>query len=387
MKSPQQLLADLDRRLGKSWAGALTGTEDAPAWPHQFPIGEPSSTELATDFTATMRLVETWRAWEAQHGMPLLYRGRRVSGTPQQLPTHLPVPDLDTAARLCAGQWPARLARARYRAAVLTDRYPHLMAPARTLTAVDKLVDVDFDLLCRAADWFAHHNATGLTPRQVPIAGLHAKWLNTRQDLVRELSGVDDLGLLPDHPARIHFTYLDPAHRAAGGRVHDSATVEDSVRLPYRPDVVIISENKDTAIHFPPVPGGVSVEGVGRGGRTAASFDWITGAPHVIYWGDVDADGLEILDGFRAAGVPAASILMDPATHDAWERYGTNVDKSGKPLGPRPPRPVPHLTEPERLLYEQLTSAGWTRHRRIEQERIPLGVALEHVQRTTRSGQ
>lgn len=94
----------------------------------------------------------------------------------------------------------------------------------------------------------------------------------------------------------------------------------------------------------------------------------------------MDADGLEILDGFRAAGVPAASILMGPADYDAWERFGTNVDKDGKPLGPRPPRPVPHLNEDERTLYQQLVSPGWTRQRRVEQERIPLRVALARVE-------
>ncbi len=93
----------------------------------------------------------------------------------------------------------------------------------------------------------------------------------------------------------------------------------------------------------------------------------------------MDADGLEILDGFRAAGVPAASILMDPDTYEACERFGTHVDQHGKPLGPRPARPVPHLTDAERTLYHQLNAPDWTRHRRIEQERIPLDVALAQL--------
>lgn len=385
MKTPEQLLTDVARRVKNTWAATLTGTAEAPAWPHEFPIGDPTSAELAADFTATVHLVAAWRAWERQSGLRLRYRPRRVSGTDQELPTHVCVPDLDTAAQVCAGEWPDRITTGRQRAAVLARRYPHLAQPERTLAAVEKLSVIDFDLLCRAADWFAGNDAASLTPRltprQVPIAGLHAKWLNTRQALVRELAGVEDLRLLPSHPARIHFTYLDPAYRAAGGRVHDSATVGDPVRLPYQPRIVIVSENKDTAIYFPPLPGAVSVEGVGRGGGTAAAFDWITTAPHAFYWGDMDADGLEILDGFRAAGVPATSLLMDPAAYNAWEGFGTNADKNGKPLGYRPPRPVPHLTEAECTLYRQLSSPNWTRHRRVEQERIPLNVALEQVKR------
>lgn len=379
MKTPEEVVADIERRVKNNWAAILTGTAEVPVWPHALPIGAQTSAALAVDFAAAARLVQTWRAWAAGRGLQLRCTNRRVSGTDQELPTHVLVPDLDTAVRVVGGEWPDRIARGRQRAAVLAARYPHLTRPASTLAAAAKLSDVDFDLLCRAADWFADHDAAGLTPRQVPIPGLHSKWLNTRQALVRELAGVEGLGLLPDHPARIHFTYLDPTHRAAGGRVHDSASVGDRVRLPYRLQVVIISENKDTAIHFPELPGGVSVEGVGTGGGTAAAVDWITTAPRVFYWGDMDADGLEILNGFRAAGVPAESILMDPATYDAWERFGTDVDKNGKPLGPRPARPVPYLTDVERTLYEQLISPSWTRHRRVEQERIPLSVALEHV--------
>lgn len=384
MKTPEQVLVDVARRLSKTWAATLTDTIELSAWPYAFPIGEPSSAKLAADFTHAMQLAGDWRDWAAAHNLRLQCRDRRVAGTDQELPTHLHVPDIETAARVCADDWPGRIARGRHRTAVLAGRYPHLEQLDRTLAAVDKVSDVDFDLLCRAADWFADNDASGFTPRQVPIAGLHAKWLNTRQELVRQLAGIEDLRLAPRHPPRIHFTYLDPEHRAAGGRLHDSATIGDRVALPYRPQVVVISENKDTALHFPALAGGVSVEGVGRGGSTAAAFDWIADAPQIFYWGDMDADGLEILDGFRAAGVPATSILMDPTAYAAWERFGTNVDQHGKPLGPRAPRPVLHLTETERTLYLQLASSSWIRHRRIEQERIPLAVALEQVRKAPR---
>jgi hypothetical protein len=141
------------------------------------------------------------------------------------------------------------------------------------------------------------------------------------------------------------------------------------------PDVVIISENKDTAVNFPELAGAISVEGVGKGGTTIAAFPWITGADIVIYWGDMDADGLEVLDGFRAAGVPARSILMDRESFTRFERFGTNSDQRGRALEPRSPRPLPHLTDNERALYLDLVDHDWTRVRRIEQERVPLPVA------------
>jgi hypothetical protein len=149
----------------------------------------------------------------------------------------------------------------------------------------------------------------------------------------------------------------------------------------YQPQVVVISENKDTAIHFPELDAGISVEGVGRGGAAIAALPWLTAAPHVFYWGDMDADGLEILNEFRAAGVPATSLFMDVTAYTAWERYGTNVDVRGRRLEARHPRPVPHLTDDEAALYRCLTDEAWTRHRRVEQERIPLEMAVAAVQR------
>ncbi len=99
----------------------------------------------------------------------------------------------------------------------------------------------------------------------------------------------------------------------------------------------------------------------------------------------MDADGLEILDGFRAAGVPARSILMDVDAYEEWQRFGTDLDPKGRPLTSRDRRPVPHLTAGERALYERLIAPVLRGPRRIEQERIPLHVALGHVQRLKRT--
>lgn len=46
---------------------------------------------------------------------------------------------------------------------------------------------------------------------------------------------------------------------------------------------------------------------------------WIRDAEAVIYWGDMGADGLDILDGLRAAGIPVRSIFMDRAAYQRWE--------------------------------------------------------------------
>jgi hypothetical protein len=149
----------------------------------------------------------------------------------------------------------------------------------------------------------------------------------------------------------------------------------------YKPRIVIITENKDTAVGFPPMPGGISVEGAGTGGSTPAAIGWLRDCPRIIYWGDMDADGLIILNQYREAGLDVASILMDIPTYDTYSDFGTNFDAKGNPIKISARRDLAKLTDHERALYQRLTDPVWTGYRRIEQERIPLVVAMRALHR------
>lgn len=378
MKAPDDIVTDIRRRLDRTWAVELTGV--SAAWPHRFAISTPKKSELEAGWTSSYQpLIRQWRDWAKSLPVQLHTEPKRVYITTQDIPTHVEVAELDAAAKVVGDDWPSRLVRARGRLESLTKRYPHTLDLARVVRATDSYSDTDFGLLLATASWFQANDATGLTPRQVPIPGVHAKWLNTRHALISALSGRADLGLLPRHPARIHFTYLDPAYRAAGARLHDSATVGDTFIPPYPPRVVVISENKDTAIHFPPVAGGIAVEGDGFGGKTAAAFPWLTEAPYLYYWGDIDAYGYEILNGWREDGVAVRSILMDLPTYEMFQPYGTNIDRNGVALKPGIPKALPHLTPAECTVYHHLLDPELHGHRRVEQERIPLRFSVEKL--------
>nr|WP_242681560.1 Wadjet anti-phage system protein JetD domain-containing protein [Tessaracoccus sp. SD287] len=375
------MTADVRRWLGNRWHTNLAGVE--PAFPRDFPLGRPSASELRQGYSAVHALTVEWQEWARTNDVALTYATRLATGgTRQTVPTHARLESIDHAASVIGGDWPVRLARGRARLDVLRAGYPALVNDARLLRMVDDYSDVDFEVLLKVADWYLAEpgRAKGVTPRQVPIPGVHAKWLQSHLPAVRALTGLDDLDLLPAHPARIHFTYLDPAHRAAAGRIHDSATVSDRFEPAYLPRVVVISENKDTAIHFPELAGGISVEGVGRGGKTVAAFPWLREAPSVVYWGDMDRDGYEILDGYRLdLDRDIDSVLMDTTTYATFERYGTNLDRRGNPLAAGAPRVVERLRAEELAVYSRLVDPEHRGHRRVEQERIPLGVALDAV--------
>jgi hypothetical protein len=77
----------------------------------------------------------------------------------------------------------------------------------------------------------------------------------------------------------------------------------------------------------------VGGEGGGRAAGAAAALSWVREAPHVVLWGDMDADGLEILSGRRAAGLHVRSLFMDVESYDRWERSGVDHDHHGAPIG------------------------------------------------------
>ena len=239
---------------------------------------------------------------------------------------------------------------------------------------------VDVEVLLRAVTWLHRHSDAGSwTLRQLPVPGMHTKWLDTHGALLRDVGGRDVRDEVRPRLTVAHLTYVNPAYLASGRRRHDAWTTGDAHDVAYRPRNVLV-ENRDPRLWFPPVDGTVVVEGGGKAAAALlANMPWIRAADHVVYWGDIDADGYAILDRFRATlaeptpdGAPAKrvdSILMSAADLHRYAEHGVNHDKAGR--SPRPSSAaLPHLTEAETTAYDTIATAGFTPFRRIEQEAI-----------------
>jgi hypothetical protein len=375
MKTPPQVAADIERRLKRTWHLTLGG--DASHWPHSFPLGKPTRAHLDGNFGTAQQWSFEWQDWARAHALELVWQPRRIGATQQELPSHVKLPDVDTAAGVVGPEWRARLARGRRRLATVCMGFPALRAPWEIVRATDGYSEVDFNVLCTASAWFQQYQGTGLSPRQVPIEGLHSKWLDGHRQHVLALAGVEDLGLVDVRPNPVHFTYLDPTHRQSGRRLHDSVCPGFPMQPEYLPEVVIITENKDTSVLFPEMIQAISVQGHGSAGPTLISrVDWIKEAPRVVYWGDLDSRGFEIVNDYRRYGVNIETILMDPATLTRFARFKAETDDKGVPLKRFPQKAVPFLTEDERLTYEMITDPAGLHPIRVEQERMPLNVAL-----------
>ncbi len=101
------------------------------------------------------------------------------------------------------------------------------------------------------------------------------------------------------------------------------------------------------------------------------SWIWVTllnGIPvftlqwlELLYWGDIDVQGFEILSQFRGSFPLTKSILMDRQTFDTFfeDDLGTPSDISTSL----------NLTTVEQKLFDLLKKNNW----RHEQEKIPFG--------------
>ncbi len=386
LKDERSLRDALSRRLSRTFAEDVCEVE--AAWPWALPVGRPIRRDLLTGLEELDHLTRALRSWEQKTDTKIVYEMREAGG-PKRVPTHVIVPSATTAATLATpradGPWTHALKRTRLRRDMICDALPQVSATecALALRKADTWDDLEFELLLSAATWFRSHDATGLTPRQVPLPGIDAKWLDLarHRQLVCLLAGREELGL-KGRPARLDFSYVSPSYLASGHRRFDSWMAGDVCELAYEPDLCLIVENKDTFLACPELEDGMCVFGSGNAGPSlVADFEGVRVARHIVYWGDLDANGFEILNSYRECGVRCESILMDLSTLEHYERYGTSFEKDHRSRIERERRDLPLLTNGERAAYELLTDPDWHGHRRVEQEKIPLAEALRALGR------
>ncbi|MFA1537844.1 Wadjet anti-phage system protein JetD domain-containing protein [Actinomadura monticuli] len=385
---PADAVESLRRKIHQKWAAAVCADLGAGE-PVTFSV--PLRPGVSTGSAVARIGYPAWHEWHMRWrdfagrlpaGVQIVRKPVSVQGVTDEYPATLAA-GLDAALALVSGTEPPPVDAGRARALASSLRATGAVLTPATVRAVYLLGGEDVEVLLSAVTWLRRNPDAGAwTLRQLPVPGMHTKWLDTHGALLRDVAGRDVRDEVRSRPAVLHLTYVDPAHAASGSRRHDAWTTGDTHDIAYRPRIVLVVENRDSRLWFPPVEDAIVVEG---GGKAAASLlanvPWIRAADHIVYWGDIDADGYAILDGFRAALAkpapdgappkPVTSILMDAADLHRYAQHGVNHDKRGRPLKPSEEN-LPHLTEAEATAYDTVATAGPTPFRRIEQEAIPL---------------
>ncbi|BCI82291.1 hypothetical protein MTY66_39160 [Mycolicibacterium sp. TY66] len=328
-------------------------------------LGSPSEAAVAAHRT----VVENWvHAWQASR-LDVRWEERRWASLGRQLlPVAVTIEGAD-AIVAAAGEtrrWQSLLQRcARLRALDDEPQWPALLS--ETFRYWNSLADNDFDRLLATVRWLRQNPNSGLLIRQLPIPGVDTKWLGTHRTAVTALAvplGVPEhLGLRERELLRA-VVIADPALRQGLPRIF-AAPDRELAGLDLAASQVVVVENLQTLEALPDVPGTVAVFGWGDHATGVAGFPWVRNAPRVVYWGDLDTDGFDILARFRAE-CPCESLLMDHASLERWHDLAVPHAASGSV-------DVAWLTETERAALDVLQRNGL----RLEQERIPIGAAVE----------
>lgn len=352
----------------------------SPGWPLRLKLSTPSSSDLGQRF-AEVRQWATALRQDAVHYRIEEREVRHREVGQQSLPAAVWLDTLDAAiawigktrdaqqfARLVAATGAAQpallpwLARRPLHALALAAVWPQLLA---------------------VVAWLQAHPRPGIYLRQVDIAGVDSKFIESHRSVLAEwldmalpadaidarASGTSQFARrygFRDKPLRVRLRWLDTAP-AGAALVGSDISITHSAFAALAPAVrrVFITENEVNFLAFPAVPDSLVVFGAGYGFAALAGADWLQRCA-VHYWGDIDTHGFAILDQLRTSLPHAQSLLMDETTllaHRAhWGQEPTPVLHD-----------LPRLTATEAALFDSLRQHQWQAQLRLEQERIGFG--------------
>src|SRR5579883_2564086 len=129
----------------------------------------------------------------------------------------------------------------------------------------------------------------------------------------------------------------------------------------------IVTENKMVFLTLPHFSRTFAIFGEGFTVRSLCAIPWFASCP-IFYWGDLDAQGFQILSLLRATFPHVLSLMMDEATLQAFSSFCVE----GTPCTVQH---LPYLTSEEQVLFQRLARENI----RLEQERIDHAYALQYV--------
>ena len=216
--------------------------------------------------------------------------------------------------------------------------------------------------------------------RELPIQ-VDTKFIERNKGIIKELLDIIIAKYVnPDETrfeTRFNLRYDEPVVRF---RVLDKAMSQmlfsgiDDLSVPINQfqeveipvEVVYIVENKMNMLTFPPIQKSIVVWGHGFGVDLLKDVTWLK-SKKIFYWGDLDAQGFQILSEIKTHFPQVESFLMDRETFDLFYESGfgteTNVEKNL------------FLTPEEEKMFDFLKEGNY----RLEQEKIPFEYASSKI--------
>lgn len=230
--------------------------------------------------------------------------------------------------------------------------------------------------------YFKNNPRPDLYIRELPIK-VHTKFVENNQSILRDLLDILIVSDLKSEETefekRFNLKYREPLIRfkvldekissryfSGVSDISIPKSQFEKLNLPIRR--VLIVENKTTlytTLTLPKMTSSIAIFGQGNAVSNIQNAAWLNNI-QILYWGDIDVHGFEMLSLARRYFNHVVSFLMDAKT---FEIYFEN--ENGK-LSSNTQELV--LTDQEKLLYEKLKLNNW----RLEQEKIPVEYVNEY---------
>jgi len=367
----------------KEWLKATVLNNNSQVlWPLEINLDIPAEQDAFCQQDAVKTWISAWKSWRGKGDIIWTERHWRSLGVqtvPQRLILNEPA---DVVSWIGESEAWSRVVE-RYK--TLIQRWPVLIDVLpkyyRVLADYD---DANFHRITGMLSWILANPNSGLYPRQIPVAGVDSKWLESHKGLVCELvSAIQKTnerdffkvcGLKPP-PQLIHMRILDPEIRNRFGGLGDiCAPWEDTANLDIKPAHVFIVENLQTGLAFEDLAGSVVIMALGYNLDVLGRIPWLHHA-RCVYWGDIDTHGFAILNRARTYLPYLESALMDKQTffahRDLWVQEKEQSASSELSL----------LTNEEQEIFLSLKNNVWGQQIRLEQERICLDAAWEAIKK------
>ena len=378
--SVDQVVAVLRKRWdrGQYLLAYAVGT---PWVPISLPVKGPSSTELLDHLDEARRWVDRWERSSRTAGGVARFRieyrtlrGRSIGAN--EVPARIWIDDLNQLGRLLAttSEVHALDAIMEQTSLEIPELCPWVISHP---TEAIPYREIWGDILATVA-WMAANAGRPLYLRQIDVEGVDTKFVERHQRLLGDLLTIlrpaaeldptpvrtdlaRRLGFLPK-PGYTRIRLLAPEPGLPAGITEVSLRTNELASLELACATVFVVENEITYLAFPSVPSSIVIFGSGFDLTRLDGLPWLR-HKQIVYWGDIDTHGFDILNRLRSRFPDVRSILMD---HDTLLAHPRQWAQEEAPTV----RPLPHLTEAEAALYRDLIEDRYGDRVRLEQERV-----------------
>lgn len=381
MKLPDELRTSL---FETEWAnatnlrGRLTGLR---SFPITKALGAPSGNKASANLERFRSFVLSWDAVEPKH--LVCWEVRQLRGLGQQrVPTHIRLPSMDELAAFVGGKMQQQWVTLRERIQAAPSQWqPAWRLAAPELLAMDQASIEQINRVLLQLE-----TVRGGAPylRGLPFRGVGTKVVESHLALINKLADAHTNGEVSEAGGLIAWLGVNPKPsdwllvRALDDAVADGLCGVSTLRMSGQSlrtarlpgNTLFVVENEISVLALPAIPGGLAVGGSG------GNLQWIADVgprfDRVIYWGDIDVDGLALLSQARALYPPTVSMLMDEAI----------VTEFGD-LGYTYPAGREYTVHPEVLTPGEMQALAWaqrTPRHRLEQEKLSATVITQGVE-------